>query len=288
MMANQWLRLWHDMPNDPKFRTVARQSGEPIGFVLAVYVHLLVAASNASERGRTNRVSHEDLASALDLKTEQVDAIVAAMQGRVLDGDKMMGWDRRQPLREDGGAERAKAWREAKKTGAKASSTEPLDDEETLANAGERKRAADKDTDEDKEYIEATLLVKTAAAALPDLLGDVPGKPKSKERLACPHAQLLDAFHGTCTTLPRVMKLNDLRRKHLQMRWREVDDDSKFTSQEDGIQVFTAIFEKVAKSDFLSGRKGDWHCTFDWLTMSSTNFLKVCEGHYDNDKRGPR
>ncbi|ENT9428360.1 hypothetical protein QSD88_RS19685, partial [Escherichia coli] len=23
-MANAWLRLWHDMPNDPKWRTIAR------------------------------------------------------------------------------------------------------------------------------------------------------------------------------------------------------------------------------------------------------------------------
>ena len=25
-MANSWLRLWHDMPNDPKWRTIARKS----------------------------------------------------------------------------------------------------------------------------------------------------------------------------------------------------------------------------------------------------------------------
>ena len=26
-MANAWLRLWHDMPNDPKWRTIARVTG---------------------------------------------------------------------------------------------------------------------------------------------------------------------------------------------------------------------------------------------------------------------
>ncbi|WP_252356698.1 hypothetical protein, partial [Escherichia coli] len=26
-MANAWLRLWHDMPNDPRLRTIARVSG---------------------------------------------------------------------------------------------------------------------------------------------------------------------------------------------------------------------------------------------------------------------
>ncbi|EEY1988416.1 phage replisome organizer, partial [Escherichia coli] len=40
-MANAWLRLWHDMPNDPKWRTIARVSGQPIATVMAVYIHLL-------------------------------------------------------------------------------------------------------------------------------------------------------------------------------------------------------------------------------------------------------
>ncbi|MBB8262398.1 hypothetical protein HEK80_025665, partial [Escherichia coli] len=44
-MANAWLRLWHDMPNDPKWRTIARVSGQPIATVMAVYIHLLVSAS---------------------------------------------------------------------------------------------------------------------------------------------------------------------------------------------------------------------------------------------------
>ena len=82
------------------------------------------------------------------------------------------------------------------------------------------------------------------------------------------------------------MKLNDRRRQHLTARWREVDSDSKFSSAEDGLEIFRAIFRKVNASDFLSGRAKAWHATFDWLTESSTNFLKVCEGHYDNESRG--
>ena len=103
------------MPNDPKWRTIARASKQSISSVIAVYVHILVIASNATERGRTHGVCSEDIASALDLECEQVDQIIAAMQGRVLDGDVMSGWAKRQVDREDGAAERAKAWREAQK-----------------------------------------------------------------------------------------------------------------------------------------------------------------------------
>jgi len=146
-MANQWLRLWHDLPNDPKWRTIARVSKQSIGNVVAVYVHLLVNASNASERGRTQNVSSEDIASALDVDTEQVDAILSAMQGRVLDGDRISGWNRRQPEREDGAAERAKAWREAKKAEKEALSNAG----QTHANASERKQTPDKEKSREEQ-----------------------------------------------------------------------------------------------------------------------------------------
>lgn len=107
-------------------------------------------------------------------------------------------------------------------------------------------------------------------------------------RIPCPADRLLEAFHAECPTLPRVMKLNDKRKTHLTARWREVDADSKFQSADDGIEIFTGIFKRVNASDFLSGRAKDWHATFDWLTDSSTNFLKVCEGHYDNDRRAKK
>lgn len=140
-MANSWLRLWHDMPNDPKWRTIARVSKQSISAVIAVYVHLLVIASNATERGRTQNVCSEDLASALDLDVEQVDAILIAMQGRVLDGEMISGWAKRQVEREDGAAERAKRWREARKEA-----------KQTQSNATERGRTPDKDKDKDKEH----------------------------------------------------------------------------------------------------------------------------------------
>lgn len=101
-MANAWLRLWHDMPNDPKWRTIARVSGQPIATVMAVYIHLLVSASRNVTRGHID-VTTEDLASALDVTEEVIDSILQTMQGRVLDGDLITGWEKRQVLKEDNG-----------------------------------------------------------------------------------------------------------------------------------------------------------------------------------------
>lgn len=114
-MANQWLRLWHDMPNDPKWRTIAKAADCTISEVMAVYIHLLVTASLAVKRGTINSKA-EDVASALDLSVEAVQNILKAMQGKVLRKNTLMGWAKRQPLKEDGSAERAKAWRQSKKS----------------------------------------------------------------------------------------------------------------------------------------------------------------------------
>jgi uncharacterized protein YdaU (DUF1376 family) len=105
------------------------------------------------------------------------------------------------------------------------------------------------------------------------------------QRIPCPAVELVEVFHAECPTLPRVMSLSDARRKHLTARWREVDADSRLTDQKDGIELFRAFFQRVNESDFLSGRNGKWPaCNFDWLVAPS-NFLKVWEGNYDNDRR---
>jgi hypothetical protein len=133
-MANPWFRVWADMVNDPKFRTISRIAKQEISRVIAVYMHMLTCASNATERGRTEGWSDEDVATALDIDTCDVTAIREAMQGRVLDSDYLRGWEKRQPLREDGSAERSKAWREKQK--------------KTQENADERNRTLDKNREE--------------------------------------------------------------------------------------------------------------------------------------------
>jgi hypothetical protein len=143
-MANQWVRLWLDMPNDPKWRTIARASKQTISSVIAVYVHMMTDAANANERGRT-QVNNEDIASALDMEIDDVAAIRQAMQGRVIDGETLTGWDKRQPAREDNSAERSKVWREQKKASAE------TERNRTQPNATERQIREEEIREEKKE-----------------------------------------------------------------------------------------------------------------------------------------
>ena len=151
-MAN-WVRLWEDMPNDPKWRVIARRSGRPIAEVIAVFVHMMTnAGANATERGVLDNWSDEDVAAALDIEPEHVAGIRDAMQDKTLDGERLKGWEKRQPKREDGAAERAREWRERRK--AKPNSG---NQQETQPNATERNRTPDKRREE-KIREDATLL----------------------------------------------------------------------------------------------------------------------------------
>lgn len=109
----EWLRLWHDMPTDPKWRAIARKSGQPLPCVIALFNLLMVNASaNAASRGTLSNWSNEDAAAALDMDEADVAAILAAMEGKVITDGALTGWDRRQPKREDGtAAERKAAWK---------------------------------------------------------------------------------------------------------------------------------------------------------------------------------
>lgn len=119
---SQWCRLWDDMVTDPKFRVIAKRSGRPTSEVIAVFVHMMTnvtkshrTQTNASERGCLEGWDDESVAIAIDAETQHVADIREAMQGRTLEGSRLTGWDKRQPIREDNSAERAKAWREKKR-----------------------------------------------------------------------------------------------------------------------------------------------------------------------------
>jgi hypothetical protein len=162
-MANQWLRLWHDMPTDPKWRTIAKQAAQRIGDVIAVYNYMLVTASNAVKRGNITGWNDEDIASALDLETDDVKAIREAMQGRVLDGEYLKGWEKRQPKREDNSSERVSAYRKAKKL-----ENDQPDKTVTPCNSPVTQcNAPDKDKDKEKKK-ERKLGSRFALTELPD------------------------------------------------------------------------------------------------------------------------
>lgn len=286
-MANQWLRLWHDMPDDPKWRVIAKVSGQPLHLVIALYVTLLVDASkNGMSRGVT-KCHDENLAVTLDCDMSQIVEIKAAMQGRVLEGNYISGWETRQPKREDCGDS---------ETGAKSAAARKRDerarkkiisssDDVTQCHEMSRNVTTDKDKEEDKEKT-----IRDTNVSL--VIGDADhGKEavEQEEKIpACPHQKILELYRHHLPELPYPAIWEGQRQKNLAARWRWVltakrkDGTKRAETAQDAIDYFSRFFAHVAKSDFLTGRNGGWgNCDLGWL-VKAENFSKVISGNYDN------
>ena len=311
-MATPWLRLWVDMPNDPKWRTIARSSKQTISSVLAVYLHILVIGSNANERGRTQGLCSEDIGSALDLETDQVDSILCAMQGKVLDGDYITGWEKRQPIREDGSSERGKAHREAKKLASNATER-TANALRTQANATERKQTLEVEVDIEVENTslvdfadeqdnfdcleEILLPTNDAERAMQQHAVLVhPAKPVAKG-IPCPQIAVLDLYQSKLPDLAQPRKslwLDGKNAPTLKARWDWVmtarhesgsrTGERMATTEQEGLDWFDRFFSYVSRSDHLMGRRGDWSCDLIWL-VTKANFEKVISGVYVNKEK---
>ena len=119
MASEHWFRWHHGCVTDPKFRVIASRcvTGVTVGHVIAVWAAMMENASQASPRGSLSGWDDEDVAAGLGFEVVQVSSIREAMQGKVLDGDSLNAWEKRQPKREDSSAERTRKWRESKASG---------------------------------------------------------------------------------------------------------------------------------------------------------------------------
>jgi len=98
MKAMPWLRLFTETPADLKLRRVAKLANAPMAHVLAVWICMLCHAGSEAGDARGTLSGWDDgtIATGLDLEDEDVTRIRDAMQGRLLDGDVLVGWDKRQ------------------------------------------------------------------------------------------------------------------------------------------------------------------------------------------------
>lgn len=102
---------------------------------------------------------------------------------------------------------------------------------------------------------------------------------KSKVKQSSTDGELLDdivlSFNSICVSLEPVKSLNDYsKRMLLQLAAQKSDLD------------FEKLFERVERSDFLTGRNGRWSkggtkASFEWI-IRPDNVNKILSGRYDN------
>ena len=271
MAAGYWLRLWTETPNDPKFRSIAKISGQHITVVLSVFMHMLCSAKTSSEQGTLCDWVDEDIAAALDLDPEQVVAIRTAMQGKILDGDRMQNWEKRQPNREDDSRERVAACRARQKERAENTTGNAEQNNVTHCNAPEKEK--EKETEEDKNVISSP-----NGDSSPDLFGDDDfaggGGEERAAKTQVPYQQVVDLYHECCPSLTRVRQLTKKRRQLIKARW------------PGSIDPFRLVFSRAEQSDFLTGRKPsrdhpDWKADLEFI-LGEGAWVKISEGKYDN------
>lgn len=108
-----WFRSYDGISTDAKYLLIAQRSGQPVGDVVAVWVHVLDMANqrDVSERGLVDHLDVEALAAFLQRPVENIEAILAAMRAPkrdgspgMISGERVTAWRKRQPIREDDGA----------------------------------------------------------------------------------------------------------------------------------------------------------------------------------------
>lgn len=72
------------------------------------------------------------------------------------------------------------------------------------------------------------------------------------------------------TAIPPIRRLDPQRRRLLQS-----------CADEYGLATLGQALRLAVDSDFLSGRSGKWHASFDWI-FKKENFKKILEGNYAN------
>lgn len=84
--------------------------------------------------------------------------------------------------------------------------------------------------------------------------------------------QLADRYNAICTSLPRVVRLTDKRRRAVRLIY-----GKGYTPEQ-----LDEAFRKAQSSSFCTGQNDrNWKADFDWM-LNESNLVKVLEGKYDN------
>lgn len=131
----KWFRVYHEMPHDPKLRRIAHQAGATLPHTLAVWLFMLCHASQneGDARGTLAGWSDDDCAFALGMDRAVVFAIRQQMEGKTLDGPRIMAWSKRQ-AQSDNATSRWRQWNEKRR--AESEENQNPDPKPTLGKRG--------------------------------------------------------------------------------------------------------------------------------------------------------
>lgn len=252
--------------NDPKLQRVLmrlQQEGKGIFWDLIEMLY---------EQGGILPLNYEYLAFTLHAPVEKVKDLICNYDLFCNDGHNMWSEsvNRRLARRKDISEKRKSAvssyWNRVKRIpkNTNAEQTEYKCDE-TKEDKRKGKEKKENNSKENKD-IEIKILPTAETAQEITLINDTQCESIDIEKLA-------KLFNEHCPSLPKVIKLNDVRKAKVKLRLKEMGS----------LQNYIKVLDKMENTPFLKGQnKSKWKATFDWLIANEVNWLKVIEGNYDD------
>lgn len=106
--------------------------------------------------------------------------------------------------------------------------------------------------------------------------------PKSAKRNPpVPYQKVVDLYNAKCTPALAAARLTDKRKDDIRKRWHEMQEYTGAKTEEETLEAFGTLFDRVAHSDYLKGLVNGFKADFPWL-MQREKFEFVLGGRYDN------
>ena len=128
----------------------------------------------------------------------------------------------------------------------------------------------------------------TESKPLTDLETDPAPKvaPNSAKRNPpVPYQKVVDLYNAKCTPALAAARLTDKRKDDIRRRWHEMQEYTGAKTEEETLEAFGTLFDRVAHSDYLKGLVNGFKADFPWL-MQREKFEFVLGGRYDNREGG--
>lgn len=128
----------------------------------------------------------------------------------------------------------------------------------------------------------------TESKPLTDLETDPAPKvaPNSAKRNPpVPYQKIVDLYNAKCTPALAAARLTDKRKDDIRKRWKDMQDYTGVKTEEETLEAFGTLFDRVAHSDYLKGLVNGFKADFPWL-MQREKFEFVLGGRYDNREGG--
>lgn len=292
-MSMEWYRAYHGMPYDPKLKVVARRSGQPMAFVVAVWACVLDAASQHDPRGTIN-IDPEEIAVFQDMELEVVEKILEALRSKnLIDEDNhLTNWHKRQHTTS---TERMKKHRDKKKRGVTGGDKKKRG--VTPGDAKKRKNNPDTDTeaDTDSDAEENTDSDSNPKTYSKNRTREEKKESEEEKQQSCGKdadknqkqilQQMADIWNEEVQskiTPNQNAILTKKRKELLAARW--IDEFAE------DIRAWKYFCEIIGRSEFCLGKlEGkDWTIDLTWAIQSSDRVAKILEGGFSGGKHPPK